>query len=355
LVRIRNLHAFTAAPPWRARLRFAPAALLALAAMAVAGPVLADGFRLGWPVDCVRGQDCWIVHHVDMAQGPGAATDFACGALSYDGHKGTDIALADRVRMAAGVAVLAAADGRILRVRDGEADGSGQAAELRAARSAGRECGNGVVIDHGDGWQSQYCHLRRGSVTVRPGQAVRRGTPLAEVGHSGLAQFPHLHLELRRDGAVVDPFSGRAAAAGCGVGSTTGLWEKGADTGYDPVMLYAAGFTDRAPDYARLIADSRAPAALPADSPALVFWILLFGAVPGDRIELAITHADGAVFARSEHTQTKQQIRVLRYAGRRSDGTALRPGLYRGTATLTRATADGTAIERAIERLLRVE
>ena len=71
----------------------------------------------------------------------------------------------------------------------------------------GRDCGNGVVIDHDDGWQTQYCHLRRGSVGVTRGQAVARGDRLGVVGMSGRTQFPHLHLSVRRDGAVIDPFA----------------------------------------------------------------------------------------------------------------------------------------------------
>jgi D-3-phosphoglycerate dehydrogenase len=47
---------------------------------------------------------------------------------------------------------------------------------------AGRECGNGVVIAHEDGWETQYCHMRRGSVAVQPGERVARGQTLGLVG-----------------------------------------------------------------------------------------------------------------------------------------------------------------------------
>ena len=90
-----------------------------------------------------------------MTPGP-AATDFTCGPLSYDGHDGTDIALPTRAAMAEGVAVLAAAPGTVTGIRDGIAD--------FAPVIQGKECGNGVVIDHGAGWVTQYCHLRQGSV-----------------------------------------------------------------------------------------------------------------------------------------------------------------------------------------------
>ena len=41
--------------------------------------------------------------------------------------------------------------------------------------------GNGVVIDHGGGWISQYSHLRSGSVRVHPGDRVSAGQPLGLV------------------------------------------------------------------------------------------------------------------------------------------------------------------------------
>ncbi len=64
-----------------------------------------------------------------------------------------------------------------------------------------------VLIDHGDGWSSLYAHLRKASVAE--GDTVGAGQPLGEVGQSGNASTPHLHLELRqrqpRGLVAVDP------------------------------------------------------------------------------------------------------------------------------------------------------
>ena len=70
----------------------------------------------------------------------------------------------------------------------------------------GRECGNGVVLRHKGGWETQYCHLKQGSVLVKSGQEVWAGQELGFVGQSGKAAFPHVHLSVRKDGKVVDPF-----------------------------------------------------------------------------------------------------------------------------------------------------
>jgi murein DD-endopeptidase MepM/ murein hydrolase activator NlpD len=53
-----------------------------------------------------------------------------------------------------------------------------------------------VVLDHGRGWQTLYAHLL--SASVQPGDFLPAATPLGEVGQSGRASGPHLHVELRR-------------------------------------------------------------------------------------------------------------------------------------------------------------
>ncbi len=57
--------------------------------------------------------------------------------------------------------------------------------------------GNYLVIDHGNGEFSVYGHLKQDSVRVKAGQRVRQGEPVAQVGASGSAMFPHLHYELQ--------------------------------------------------------------------------------------------------------------------------------------------------------------
>ena len=81
------------------------ACLLGSASLAAAEP-----FSLDFPVDCTLGETCYIQQYVDHDPGPGAR-DFTCQGLSYDGHKGTDIALPTLAAMAQGVRVRAAAPG----------------------------------------------------------------------------------------------------------------------------------------------------------------------------------------------------------------------------------------------------
>jgi murein DD-endopeptidase MepM/ murein hydrolase activator NlpD len=63
--------------------------------------------------------------------------------------------------------------------------------------------GRVVVIDHGDGWQTRYAHLKR--IKVKKGSRVLRGEVVGTVGKSGNATGNHLHYEIRHHGVPIDP------------------------------------------------------------------------------------------------------------------------------------------------------
>lgn len=297
----------------------------AILTLALAFP--AGAFELQQPVDCTLGETCYIQQYFDHDPGPGS-TDFSCGLLAYDGHNGTDFALPTRRAMQSGVAVQAAASGRVARVQDGIED--------FAPVVDGKECGNAVVIEHGQGWETQYCHLRKGSVTVKPGDEVRAGTRLGMIGQSGAADFPHLHLSVRRDGIELDPFSPEAAACGT---VPDDLWAK--DVPVQPGGLLDIGITTAVPDYSA-IKDGLVSADLPTSAPALVVWAYYFGPQAGDELMLTLSGPAGEVFSHSILIE-KTQALAFRAGGQKLKTPAWPTGIYDGTATLSR---DGTMLDR---------
>ena len=94
---------------------------------------------------------------------------------------------------AAGAEVLAVADGIVATVRDDTPDSI--PGRPKPAAGIGDAAGNYVALDIGDGRFAFYEHLAKG-VRVRPGQRVRRGAVIAQLGATGQADTPHLHFHL---------------------------------------------------------------------------------------------------------------------------------------------------------------
>ncbi len=140
---------------------------------------------------------------------PDELLDYNCGEITYDrdygyNHQGTDFCtwpfpwqkMDEDV-----VEVIAAASGTIIFKQDGNYD---------------RECEindrdwNVICIQHIDGSQAWYGHLKKYSLTEKNvGDAVVTGEYLGIVGSSGCSTGPHLHFEVHdANDSLIDPFWG---------------------------------------------------------------------------------------------------------------------------------------------------
>lgn len=311
-----------------------------LVALLAALPALAAPPDLRLPLDCALGETCWLMNYADTDPGP-AAKDFRCQARSYDGHDGTDFAVRDA---AVAVQVVAPAPGVVAGLRDGEPDG----AFLNGGRGAvaGKECGNGVLLRHADGWETQLCHLRPGSIRVRPGQQVAAGTVVGLVGLSGQSEFPHVHLALRHSGKAHDPFTGTPLGTACGTAAQP-VWQP--LIAYQPGAIYAAGFREQVPTGKQIKADAGSPATLPPTAPALVLWGSLFGIEAGDVVRLRLRAPDGSVaVARDADPAGKPQAWRMEAVGVKAPPGGLATGFWQGEVTLVRG---GQEIDRRTARV----
>ncbi|MEM6490986.1 MAG: M23 family metallopeptidase [Pseudomonadota bacterium] len=313
-------------------------AIAALAAVGVAHMAAdAHAIELRAPVVCAMGEDCFIQNYVDLDPGPDF-TDYRCGGAGYDGHDGVDFAVRGAAEMRAGVTVVASADGVVRGVRDGEPDDG--------VHQPGRDCGNGVVLTHDDGWETQYCHLRRGSVAVRPGQRVAAGTPLGLIGRSGRADFPHVHLAVRKDGAAVDPFRGLAGGPDCAAGDAP-LWSAAtvATLDYAPAWVNRIGLAGERPDWAAIDAGA---ASAPSRSSPIVAYVEVRNLPTDWRLDLALRGPDDDVLAANATTAPRHRANRQLFAGRKAPAGGWPPGRYAALLTITDAAGATQRAERAI-------
>ena len=302
-------------------------AVLAIALLAT--PAMAEPPRLALPIDCALGKTCYIEDYVDLDPGPGQ-NDFMCSLKSRDGHRGTDIHLLSFDAMEAGVNVLAAAPGRVSALRDGMED-IAVTPETRAQIQS-QACGNAVRIDHGDGWQTLYCHMKKGSIAVTEGQQVDTGTPLGQVGLSGLTNAPHIHLSVLKDGQIVDPFLPEAQPGTCGTSADAGLWQTALP--YDRAGLFTAGFSTAVPEF-DAVKSGKARVTITRPDTPLVLYGHVFYAQPGDTMTFSAEGPEGELFYHTE-TLESPQAQLYRAYGRRAPEGGWPPGAYRGYIRLER-------------------
>ena len=327
-----------------AALRIGAMTLVSLAVPAA--PATADDLKLALPVACEIGRDCFVQNFFDHDAGP-ERRDYACGRLTYNGHSGTDFRVADVPAMMRGVTVVAAAPGTVKAVRDGMDDIN--LAEIGREALKGREAGNGVLIDHGDGWETQYSHLRKGSTVARPGQTVEAGTPLGQIGLSGAAEFPHVDFSVRHNGQKIDPFTGTADPIACGETGRT-LWRGDALAilKYQPTGGLVSGFASEPPksDQARKGAYAKETFSNP---PALVFWADVFGAQAGDEQRISIVAPDGKPLEENKTLLKASNVSWFAFTGRKRPPDGWQAGTYRGTYTLLRNGQEIARLEDTVE------
>jgi len=301
------------------------------------------------PIGCQLGVDCFIQNYVDQDPSP-KWQDFNCGRLTYDGHDGIDFRLRNFVEMQRGVAVLAAAAGVVARIRNDALDQG--LADAEAIRN--RECGNGVVIDHEDGWQTQYCHLKNRSVVVVPGQTVAPGTVLGQVGFSGKTEFPHLHWTVRHRAWVMDPFTGQPmtstpmTSTPCGVTQGNGLWQAGERPDYVATALLGSGFTTTRPDADGARRGMFSETGGSPSAPQLTVWVDIMGVQRGDVLHVVVLDPIGEEVLRTDDRFDEPKVLAFKYVGKRRPSQLWRTGTYRAALTLLR---DGKVVFGQTHRL----
>lgn len=287
----------------------------------IAYNVTAYGVTFIPPVASPESGYCFIQNYVDVSPERGGQ-DYYTHSRSYERHKGTDFRVS-YASMLMGVDVLAAAGGKVLRTRDGMDDAYLQD---EAYDVEGRECGNGVVIDHGDGWETQYCHLKKNSIQVAPGDSVEAGSVLGKVGLSGKTEFAHVHFQVTCGGEIVCPFSGarleKASARGLQkVGFGTPMWQNASNTmlRYAQPQLLKVNYSTAPPHSVReLLQRPKKGDTVKAGHAPLVFSVVTAMLQKGDTLVLRLKTQAGDQVAEKIVNVSSYTAQRFDYVGRKN-------------------------------------
>ncbi len=240
------------------------------------------------PVAGVAYRDWTISNYVDLDATSGIR-DYLGGGYSYNGHEGQDYTIAHFAAMDAGWPVYAAAGGIVTAVRDGEFDRNRCLPDCS-------DPSNFVQIDHGNGWTTQYYHLRRGSVAVAVGDLVHAGHVLGLIGSSGNSSGAHLHFDVLHKGLAVETYVSPAA-----------YWADPVPyAGSQPGML-DAGVTDHRPTDAEFSERPIERSVFPAMYTGVVcFWAIVHGYDTGDSLHFVWRRPDESVYFSSTPTMANQ-------------------------------------------------
>lgn len=279
-----------------------------------------QAFQLQFPVKCVINKDCWILNYVD--DDPTANWhDYKGGKLTYDGHTGTDIAIKNISQMQQGVDVIAAASGFVIATRDGVQDKNALAQDLNQLQNIG--CGNRVAIRHTDGWITDYCHMKKGSIRVKKGDFVTVGQPLGQIGLSGLTEFPHLHINVQKGNQFFDPFTGLERYT---KGPKSSLWAT--TLSYKPQVIYNVGVSDEIPKLLDVRNQKYKNNGLSFFSNMMIIWIDAFHVELGDTIDILVKAPNGSPYINKHIVVEKPNAKRLFYLGKRKPQNGFVKGNY---------------------------
>ena len=205
------------------------------------------------PLSCELGGTCFIVDLYDHGRGFDESRspymmDYTGGKRTTDDHYGTRFQIYNSRLANEGAIIMAAADGVVTSVRN-KMPSDPYAVSVLGSRLS-KSVGNSVVVDHGNGWETQYNGMMQDSIPVVKGDTVKVGQTLGKIErHTGL-NYPSMQFVVRHKSIPVDPF----------VGLYEGMFNKGMErkplwkndfeeTAFTKdVGLVATGFSKEVPD-----------------------------------------------------------------------------------------------------------
>ena len=313
------------------------------------------------PVRCKIGRSCFITEYVDVTSN-GLAHDYRCGPLSKNGAEETIFTATHQTHTKNNLDATASAGGRVQAVRahisdtkntvtiqkEKEGDAKSRRSKRRRdlltqAENIKTDPGNYIILEHNDGWRTEYRYLQQNSITLRPGDTVKAGQIIGKFGqtggfHTGGAYFPRLGFKVTLDGKTVAPFIGLTQNPICKadaqplrkVKTDQALWHTSyhSDLTYIPVGILGMDIIDTAQGFPSNSV-IRVHSSQFKES-TLIFWTSAFGVQVGDRILLELFHPHGALIGETRSVYLRRRGIIVNFLSVAPQQQKWQSGSYRG-------------------------
>ncbi|HSA07448.1 MAG TPA: M23 family metallopeptidase [Candidatus Gastranaerophilales bacterium] len=291
--------------------------------------------ELKFPLSCQLEENCWIVNYPDIELSDNIA-DYMRGKIAYNNNKGVDIAVQTLLDVKNGAPVLSAQDGTVIFTRNNIDDNF--PLEIKKEQKSASFCGNSVVIEHNNGWKTVYCHLKKGSVKVKPGDFVNGGDKIAEVGFSGKTEFPHLYFAVLYDGKYFDPFSGYKLSEDGEKKNYKPFWSPFVQKKliYRNVIVTNIGISSEEPTPENVKNGKYENIEIFNDAPIIYLWISGFHFNKGDLIKISLKNPDQQKIV-DDFSQVKSDNMEQLFSFKKlKTGDSWKSGVYSGKYEIAR-------------------
>ena len=187
-------------------------------------------------------------------------------------------------------------------------------------------------------------HEKRVCSGARRAGGSGRTEPLGQVGLSGETQFAHLHISVRKDGDLVDPFARDYARDRCRYDSGNSVWVDGFAQAfaYQPTRVFQAGVADGRVALDDVMDGKWADFRASRHKPLVVYGLAVNG-VTGDQLNLILTGPNGEIVRSLRDPLPKRKSQWFAFGGKAAPAGGWPAGRYETKVQVVR---DGTILHQ---------
>ncbi len=239
----------------------------------------ASELKFNTPIQCKIGEDCFLLNQLEKV---------GCGQLPFSTKDGVMFIAKHDALVRDGIKILASQNGKVKAVRSNVDDQDKSTVSIAP-------CGNGIIVTHANGYETQYCYLHKDTIKLKKGDKVKEGQELGLMGMSGNINYPAMLFTLKRKNKHIDPFTNNHKSEDCVYNHDKSLWnpETIKTMIHSETIITNYGFTTEEPEIAKARNGDYNTMTIAGNTNIIGYFIDLIGVYEGDLIIIEMLSPDG--------------------------------------------------------------